>query len=42
MLKNTSRLIALCVASAITAGAMAQQKSVIFKNGFDTETDTKK
>ncbi len=42
MLKNTSRLIALFVASAIATGAMAQQKSVIFKNGFDSETDTKK
>ncbi|WP_039917381.1 BAR domain-like protein A BdpA [Cellvibrio mixtus] len=42
MLKNTSRLIALFVASAIATGAMAQQKSVIFKNGFDSEADTKK
>jgi hypothetical protein len=42
MLKNTSRLIALCIAGAITAGAMAQQKSVIFKNGFDTDADIKK
>lgn len=42
MLKYTSRLIALLVASAIATGAMAQQKSVIFKNGFDSETDTKK
>lgn len=42
MLKNTSRLIALCIASAITAGAVAQQKSVIFKNSFDTEADIKK
>lgn len=42
MLKHSSRLIALLVASTLTAGAMAQQKSVIFKNGFDSETDTKK
>jgi len=42
MLKYTSRLIALLVASAIATGAMAQQKSVIFKNGFDSETDIKK
>ncbi|PUA29142.1 MAG: hypothetical protein B0W54_00585 [Cellvibrio sp. 79] len=42
MLKYTSRLIALLVASAIATGAMAQQKSVIFKNGFDSETETKK
>lgn len=42
MLKNTSRLIALCIAGAITAGAMAQQKSVIFKNGFDSDADIKK
>lgn len=42
MLNNRSRLIALLVASAITTGAMAQQKSVIFKNSFDTDTDIKK
>lgn len=42
MLKYTSRLIALLVASAIATGAMAQQKSVIFKNGFDSEAETKK
>ncbi|HTF96756.1 MAG TPA: hypothetical protein VL995_11535 [Cellvibrio sp.] len=42
MLKNTSRLMVLLVAGAITTGAMAQQKSVIFKNSFDTESDTKK
>lgn len=42
MLKHTSRLLALLVAGAISAGAIAQQKSVIFKNGFDTDTDIKK
>lgn len=42
MLKNSLRLIAFCVASAMTMGTMAQQKSVIFKNGFDSESDAKK
>ncbi len=42
MLKHKSRLLALLIASAISAGAAAQQKSVIFKNGFDSDTDTKK
>jgi hypothetical protein len=42
MLKHTSRLLALFIAGAISAGAVAQQKSVIFKNGFDSDTDIKK
>lgn len=42
MLKSTFRLMALVVVGAISMGAMAQQKSVIFKNGFDSETDAKK
>lgn len=42
MLKHTSRLLALFIAGAISAGAIAQQKSVIFKNGFDSDTDIKK
>lgn len=42
MLKMMSRVIALCVGSALAAGAVAQQKSVIFKNSFDSETEIKK
>lgn len=42
MFKQSSRLIALLLAGAITAGAAAQQKSVIYKNGFDSDSDNKK
>ncbi len=42
MFKSTAKLWVLCVASALAMQAGAQQKSVIFKNGFDSDTDLKK
>ena len=42
MFKSTAKLWMLCVASVLAMQAGAQQKSVIFKNGFDSDADLKK
>lgn len=42
MLKAGVKIVVLCTASLMATAAMAQQKSVIFKNGFETDADNKK
>lgn len=42
MLKKSAKILVFCTASLMASLAMAQQKSVIFKNGFETETEQKK
>jgi hypothetical protein len=42
MLKKTVKLLVLCAATLSAALVSAQQKSVIFKNGFENDTDYKK
>ena len=42
MLKQTARLLVVCAAGLMASLASAQQKSVIFKNGFENEADYKK
>lgn len=42
MLRSTVKVGILCVVSAVALAAQAQQKSVIFKNGFESDTDYKK
>lgn len=42
MLKKVATLLVLCTASFTAPLALAQQKSVIFKNGFENEADHKK
>jgi hypothetical protein len=42
MLKTGATILMLCTASFMATAAMAQQKSVIFKNGFENDADNKK
>src|SRR6187431_254063 len=42
MLKTGVKVLLLCTASLMASMTLAQQKSVIFKNGFETETEQKK
>ena len=42
MLKKSATILMFCTASLMASLAMAQQKSVIFKNGFENDTEQKK